>query len=161
MNLLRWLREPEVIGQPECPLLHRWTLFDVGRRRPDPSKPERIVRSGLKGMVHHFLPESRDRDPHDHPRPFVTVVLRGWYDDVSRQDDSTNITRRMRAGMVRYRSPMHTHTTYAGPCGAWTFVVMGPLRRPWGFWREGRWWPWRRYEELFGHGFRCDGDEDI
>lgn len=126
----------EVIGVPECPILHRWTLLKV---------------AGCKLLLHHFLPESRDRDPHDHPCSFVTLVLRGGYVDISSAGRD-----RLRAGSVRRRRAEHRHVTIAGPRGAWTLVVMGPKRRPWGFWREGRWWPWRRYEQWFGHGFRCE-----
>lgn len=154
--LVRFIREPEVIGVPECPLLHRWTLLDVGRRVPDPSKPERMIRSGFKFMVHHFLPESRDRDPHDHPRPFLTVVLRGGYENHEKVADGIVRVEHMKPGTIRLRSATHAHTTYAGSNGCWTFVVMGPLERPWGFWKDGKWWPWRIYEEKFGHGMRCD-----
>jgi hypothetical protein len=39
--------------------------------------------------------------------------------------------------------------------GATTLVIMGRLRREWGFWRDGRWYPWRRFERLFGLNWRC------
>lgn len=29
--MIRWLRAPEVIGIPECPLMHRWTLHAGAR----------------------------------------------------------------------------------------------------------------------------------
>lgn len=127
----------EVIGQPECPILHRRTLVST--------------RLG-KILWHYFLPTSRDRDPHDHPASFLTIVLWGGYDDVS--PDGT--VDRLRAGSIRRRQAEHTHTTYAGPRGARTLVLMGPKRKDWGFLREGRYWPWRVYERRFGHGFRCE-----
>ncbi len=40
--------------------------------------------------------------------------------------------------------------------GCWTLVLMGPVRRRWGFWRDGRWWFWRDYERVFGFGMRCE-----
>lgn len=126
----------EVIGQPECPILRRRTLL--------------AGRAG-KLLLHHFFAESRDRDPHDHPAAFLTIVLWGGYDDV--QPDGT--VDRLRAGSIRFRRARHTHTTYAGPKGAITLVVMGPKTKPWGFLRDGRYWPWRIYERRFGHGFRC------
>jgi hypothetical protein len=127
----------EVIGQAECPLMHRWTLLSC--------------RFG-KLLVHHFLPTQRDRDAHDHPRSFVTIVVRGGYDDV--QPDGT--LDRVYAPAIRYRPAEHAHVTMAGPKGAWTIVLMGPQRREWGFWRDAKWWPWRAYESVHGSSFRCD-----
>lgn len=62
----RFLPDTEVIGPPECPLMHRWTLAS---------------RFGRKVILHHFLPNATDAVPHDHPASFVTIVLRGGYDD--------------------------------------------------------------------------------
>lgn len=165
----------EVIGQPECPILLRRTL---------------VANRFGKILLHYFLPTSRDRDPHDHPASFVTIVLRGGYDDIQpcsfcsaeapgwvlgEESNDWRHARPMapceecgatgrgavdevRAPAIRFRSAEHTHTTIAGPEGAWTLVLMGPKRKPWGFLRDGRWWLWRQYEERFGHGFRCPDD---
>lgn len=132
----------EVIGVPECPLIYRWTLLDFGKKVG-------------KVMVHYFLPTQRDRDPHDHPRSFVTLVLRGGYDDI--QPNGT--VDQVRGPAIRFRPAAHAHITVAGKRGAWTVVIMGPLERDWGFIREGLWWPWRRYEDKFGLNFRCDSDD--
>lgn len=61
-------RFAEVIGPPDCPIMLRWTLVKL---------------CGRKLMVHHFLPNADDRACHDHPSPFITMVLRGWYDDMA------------------------------------------------------------------------------
>jgi hypothetical protein len=152
----------ELIGPPDCPILTRWTLLNLGPRVG-------------KLLLHRFLPNADDRDVHDHPRPFVTVVLLGGYDDLAPCEvcpGSGWVTPRtscsacegrgvvlreiMRAGMVRRRPAEHRHRTRVHETGCTTLVWMGPLRRPWGFWRRGRWWPWREYEERFGFGMRCD-----
>lgn len=164
---LRARLRPEVIGAPECPLIHRWTLLELGPRVMEGSGPSRVY----KLLLHHFLPTSRERDPHDHPRPFWTFVLWGEYTDESLRpaaligdngrvlsEHCGNLLHRetMRAGMVRYRRARHMHRTWAGERGAWTLVLMGPKRREWGFLRGGGWLPWRQYEENFGHGMRCE-----
>jgi hypothetical protein len=159
--VIAWLRNPEVIGPPDCPILHRWTLLDLGPRVG-------------KLMVHHFLPNADDRDVHDHPRPFWTYIVRGGYDDLVPCEcagtawegcagcvgrgglPGLRIGDRMRGGMLRRRPAEHAHRTRVGPRGCWTIVVMGPLQRRWGFWRRGKWWFWRDYEAEFGFAMRCE-----
>lgn len=163
---MRLVPKREVIGQADCPLMYRWTLVNLGNRLG-------------KLMVHYFLPTARDRDFHDHPRSFVTFVFRGGYDDITPCPscrgtatlgtvdgifihcmqlgcDRGRVTGRVRAPALRFRRADHAHITVAGECGAWSLCAMGPLRRDWGFWRAGTWWPWRRYEEHFGGSFRCE-----
>jgi len=174
---------PEVIGDPECPILHRWTFLGdrLARRLP------------VKLLLHHFLPNADDRDTHDHPRPFWTFVLWGGYDDFVPCEQCNGVGAlsywpsgpdgpertgdcpwcgidhgtprglvrgdRMRVGMLRFRHETYAHRTRVLPSGCWTLVVMGPYRRRWGFWREGKWWSFRDYADTFGFGMRC-GDED-
>jgi hypothetical protein len=176
----------EVIGPPDCPILHRWTLLNLG---------ERVG----KLLLHRFYPNADDRAVHDHPRGFITVVLRGGYDDLvpclfcggtgCRPEGATfasvlppdegveppwpsplwrrctacraGLVRgdKMRAGSIAYRPAHHRHRTRVLPEGCWTVVVMGPLRQPWGFFMGGRKWEWEEFERRFGFGMRC-GDED-
>jgi len=185
MNPLTYARNPEVIGAPDCPLIHRWTLKPwADRKRPGDSERWKL-------MLHHFLSNADDRDVHDHPRGFVTLVLWGRYDDwvpcatcqgsgVFRatlgwsdgkpsewalepcafcDGHGLRIGDRMRPGMLRHRPASHAHRTKVGPKGCWTLVVMGPASRKWGFWREGRWWFWKDYEAEFGFAMRCDTDD--
>lgn len=158
--------KPEVIGPESCPILHRWTLIG------GTNKASKIP---FKLMVHHFLPHADERDVHDHPRGFTSLVLRGSYDDMApcaRCEHSDGpegcsecggtgvaLNERMKPGMLRYRPPEHRHRTKVGPHGCWTIVLMGPLKREWGFWHKGKWFLWRDYEARFGVGMRC-GDED-
>lgn len=171
------LLSPEIIGPPECPILKRWTL--IPWREPKDDRAE----ARFKLMVHHFLPNADDRDLHDHPRPFWTLVLRGFYDDIKpcdwckstgnmyhdvegeRQTDgyclgcgSTGMVlrERMGPGKLRFRPASHVHRTKVGPSGCWTLVLMGPLQRRWGFWHLGEWWYWKDHERVFGFGMRCD-----
>lgn len=163
-------RFAEVIGPPDCPIMIRWTLF--GRGGESPWSPR------LKLLIHHFLPNADDRDVHDHPRPFWTLILKGYYDDLKPctypgcngegfmlPDDwpcpechgsGVAMRERMSAGMLRFRPASHIHRTRVGPQGCWTLVLMGPLRRRWGFWRFGEWFYWKDYERKFGFGMRCD-----
>lgn len=129
----------EEIGAPDCPLMHRWTLLDL---------------SAWKLLVHHFLPNASDTDYHDHPRSFLTVVIYGGYTDRT----PWGVVDALRAGSIRFRDAEHAHITTVGPRGCWTVVVMGPKRRKWGFWRDGKWWHWQAFEREFGLAMRCDRD---
>lgn len=149
-----WQPNPEVIGPPDCPIMHRWTLVG-GHKAGEATKVSGTGRRRFKILLHHFLPNANDRAEHDHPCDFVTVVLAGRYDDLSPAGRE-----RMRPGKIRRRRAEHRHTTVAGPRGCWTLVLMGPKRRAWGFWKEGRWLPWRLHERLYGYGFRCPDDKD-
>lgn len=164
----RWPIRREVIGPPECPIIHRWTLVKT--------------RWG-KLLLHRFLPNADDRAVHDHPASFVTLVLRGGYDDhvpCSRceglgywwrldgkrrpcarcEGNGMVLGDRMRPGMVRLRPAEHRHRTRVGPRGCWTLVLMGPKRREWGFWKDARWWPWAEHERAFGFGMRCPDSQE-
>lgn len=75
---------PEVIGDPACPILHRWTLLPpfwgkkVHSARHDGWVPDWLP----KLLLHHFLPNADERHSHDHPRGFWTFVFKGGYDDM-------------------------------------------------------------------------------
>lgn len=143
---------PEVIGPPECPIMHRWTLLGGDRQRADGTTWQRPV----KLLLHHFLPGSGDRDQHNHPRPFWTIVLRGEYLDESTDAEGRTVREVMTQGTARLRPSHHRHRTLTSPDqDCWTLVLMGPVRRPWGFWRGGRFWPYRAYKARFGEGMRC------
>lgn len=169
------MKEREVIGNPDCPIMYRRTLLDVGP---------------FKLLHHEFVPGSDDKDPHDHPRSFVTFVYRGGYIDVTPcahprclggkllpvhgnagENAAIPPPRRLAecptcGGMgelyeyvlspaLRFRRAEHAHITRS-PQGAKSIVAMGPIRREWGFWRSGTWWPMRKYLDRFGQAFRCD-----
>lgn len=143
-RLLEWVRKPEVIGHEECPIFLRWTLVKIGKR---------------KLLLHYFLPNSIERDFHDHPWPFTTLVLRGWYDDIHMTPSGPE-RERLHAPTYASRPALHTHRTMTGHRGCWTIVLTGGWERKWGFWRDGQWWQWRVYEQTFGEGFRCGTDDD-
>lgn len=141
----------EIIGPLACPILGRRTLVDFGPKVG-------------KVLWHRFLPNASDKDQHDHPRSFLTIMLRGSYLDISlaKVEEREHSHRlgvvydEVRAPAVRFRPATHAHITKVGPKGATTLVIMGPLRREWGFWRDKKWWPWRDYERKYGLDFRCD-----
>lgn len=152
----------EAIGNPECPIMNRWTLAGY-----DPNG-----RTGFRLYLHHFFRKADDRDVHDHPCAFFTFCLFGSYEDVQlceschgtgrvtrcRDCDGqgSTIRDRVRFGSFRYRPAEHTHRTRSGRFGAWTLVLMLPKSRSWGFWRDGKWWSAKAYEDEYGPAMRCE-----
>lgn len=126
-----------LIGDPACPILKRVTF--------------RIPVIGYKLRLHKFYPDTSDRDTHDHPWWFITVVLRGGYKDVALDGKVDNL----RPGSIRFRSAHHAHKTFAGPKGCTTFVFGPDAFREWGFFPDGKWMPWKKYMAKFGHGMQC------
>lgn len=124
-------------GNGACPVyLERWILgeaFNCG------------------AYLHHFIGDDWAIDPHDHPRRFISIGLRGWYwEDVF--DPSTGRRRstfRFQAPWFRSFPADHLHLVRAAECGdCWTLVIVLPKSRAWGFVQDGQWIPFKRY--VFG-----------
>jgi hypothetical protein len=126
----------EIIGPAECPILLRRTLA--------------ACRFG-KLLLHEFMPNATDGAFHDHPASFLTFVLHGGYTDVTPEGKHDHVN----APTVRFRRAEHAHITEVGVLGCTTFVVMFRKRRDWGFFRDDKWYEWRRFERLFGLNWRC------
>ena len=105
-----------------------------------------IFRCPLGGvMLHKIMREDLDRELHDHPWAFFSIVLRGGYV----QEEFAN-TR----GDVRFR---RIETANWMPHGVahriawllrhptWTLVFTGPKRSSWGFFTADGWVPWREW----------------
>lgn len=129
----------QVIGGPADPYLRRWYVI--------PRNPV------LNVYVHQFLRSDDDRALHDHPWWFVSLMLRGAYDEVTERGPV-----RRRAGSIAFRRAEHRHrveldwidgrTRREIPC--WTLIVTGRRSRTWGFWcrRLIDTWSADTYEEL-------------
>jgi hypothetical protein len=152
-RVLERLWVTEVIGQDECPLMLRWTIVKLPFG---------------KLMIHHFPPNVTDRDPHDHPSPFISLILKGGYFniewikvDLPGQEHMAEVEWLGRGRLVLRRAK-HMHITETSDQGAWTLVLMGPkTRREWGFLRlaDDKWWEWKAYVERWGGVVRCDTGE--
>lgn len=149
-----WPRE--TVGEPACPLFYRWLLGGWSRRRPASQSTHEC-----KIMLHHFLPDTADLDaPHDHPWPFVTIVLRGGYIDTHIPDPARphrTVRTLLSAPAIAFRPARYAHTTETASQGAWTLVITGWSNRQWGFWRDGRWYSLADYQRLFGFVKRVCG----
>lgn len=132
----RLCRYETMSGNGACPVyLERWTILLA-------------FKCGL--YLHHFLGDDWALDPHDHPRRFVSIGLKGWYhEDVFDTAGKLVATHRYQAPWFRTFPAKHTHRVRAAECGnVWTLVIVLPKSRDWGFVQNGKWVQFRDY--VFG-----------
>ena len=128
----RWLKrflsgQPhQIIGGLDDPYMLRWYVI--------PRNPL------INVYVHKFVRSDDDRALHDHPWWFVSLILRGQYDEVTERGVG-----RRRAGTVAFRPAEWRHRVRllalsgsdlrkGGELPCWTVIITGPKRRGWGFW---------------------------
>lgn len=101
-------------------------------------------------MLHRFEGPDPRRTLHDHPWPFVSIVLRGGYierrlDPVTMTVDETRLVRR--ANVAR-TGAAHAIVRLLR-CPTWTLVFTGARRRTWGYWEplDGESWSWTEFDK--------------
>lgn len=97
-------------------------------------------------MLHRIYRPDRQRDLHDHPWSFFSVVLWGSY-----IENTPTGLKKCRWWNWKRTTDRHS-IRECSRRPVWTLVFTGPKRRTWGFWvDEGtRFVPWREYEKLYG-----------
>jgi hypothetical protein len=126
-----------VIGAdaPDGPLLIRYVLF-------------RCAAWGV--YLHHLMRSDHERALHDHPWPFVSIVLAGGYSEIHDQTLDHREARQFRApGSVLVR-PAEWRHRFVLTKPAWTLVIVGRRCRKWGFFTSKGWCWWRKYDPQLG-----------
>ncbi len=129
-----------------------WSWFEV----PDALHPTRVYLRRLRVIqtpwfgvyLHWIYAPDRDRDPHDHPWPFVSWILRGGYTErvwVKMWHESVGFTRKRDRWSGHTMSTTVAHSVTAVDPGTVTFVVVGRRCRQWGFWTDQGWVAWPDY----------------
>jgi hypothetical protein len=101
-------------------------------------------------FVHKFL-KSDTEDVHDHPWPFLTVILRGGYYEWTPQFNSkgekiAEIARWCGPGSFRWASAHKYHRVEIDPdVECWTLFMPGIKQRDWGFLVKNKWIQWEQY----------------
>ncbi len=129
-------RKEEINGHEQCPTyLYRWTLLRLGKL--------------CALYLHHFVGDDWALDFHDHPKRFVSIGLWGSYVEVTPAPKliSGVCEDVYRAPWIRTFPATHKHRLRMIAPGAtcWTLVLVTRAVRPWGFWKDGQWMPWRAY----------------
>lgn len=134
MRIIKYLivppsRPPDfVIGDASAPYLRRWWLIPRNR--------------WMNVYLHQFLRDDDDRALHDHPWPWISIVLRGEYIEHTIASGGIRKERRYGAGSIRMRLPWHAHRLALPPGQheTWTLFITGPRVRKWGFHHPARGW---------------------
>lgn len=101
--------------------------------------------------IHQIVLEDQDRHPHNHPWPFLSIVLKGGYMELWGQEGDYNpsIVRKVSRWSYHTHTDVHRITGFKNrgeKSGVWTLVFTGPLKHKWGFQTEEGLVPWDQYE---------------
>lgn len=104
--------------------------------------------------VHHILRSDFDRHLHDHPWPFITVILKGGYFEERPlfRDYPASLTHEptvihwhgpgsvlLRSARARHRLSLPQHRS------TWTLFISGPRSQSWGFYTKAGKVHWSEY----------------
>ncbi|GMV81224.1 MAG: hypothetical protein AMXMBFR7_24080 [Planctomycetota bacterium] len=108
------------------PYLYRYTLLYL---------------PGFRLYLHRIFRADGDRHLHDHPWNFTSLVLKGGY----REETPQGIFERRAGALIRHKAEDYHRILELYTQSAWTLVLCGRKRRPWGFLVGNRWIPWNEY----------------
>ena len=130
--------EKVIIGPIDNPLLIRRILF-------------RLPRLGF--YLHKLCRSDYDRALHDHPWPFISIILHGSYIEVHDQTiDGNPVHEWHGAGSILIRPAEWRHRFILNPDDGptWTLVIVGRRQRKWGFFLPDGWCWWRKHNSDLG-----------
>jgi hypothetical protein len=143
MRLTKTIKRQVIYGDKGEPYLIRWAL--------------NTRFGGVK--LHHILRSDEDRDCHDHPWSFLSIILRGGYFEHTPHPNFERSTQRRWYGpgsilwrpapsIHRLELPEPTRSPLNVPEDntAWSLVFTGPKKREWGFHTVCGFIPWFRYQ---------------
>jgi hypothetical protein len=113
----------------------------------------RIIQTPWFGVYLHDIYEpDGDRDPHNHPWKFISIVLRGYYVERVYPDPAghphyflAHMHKRFSAHRMDTTS---AHRIVTAAPGLKTLILTGKRQSGWGFYRDGEYISWQDYEEL-------------
>lgn len=94
-----------------------------------------LVGRFVAARVHDILRSDLERHLHNHPWPYITVILRGGYHEVTAGPDGKEVRKWYGPGSVLFRGYKHFHRLEKptdGPCVT-LFFMLGRHAQPWGY----------------------------
>lgn len=116
----------------------------------------RIIQTPWFGIyVHDIYEPDADRDPHNHPWSFISIVLRGSYIERLYEDPLNHRDRwvskfHLKRSVHRMGRKSAHRIVKASP-GLKTLILVGPRRANWGFFTDKGYVPWQEYEKVEGY----------
>jgi hypothetical protein len=147
--MVEWLWRAFARALARCPRVVEW-LLGCARRRPYFHLPGYMDRWWLVPpgwhlpftiRFHRILRADNERDMHDHPWAFRTMLLEGWY-----VEERHGVVRRLSAGMTATCDLGEFHRiSQVSDGGVLTLVVLRAKGSSWGFLTPEGWVHWRKY----------------
>jgi len=110
-----------------------------------------LIRTPWFEVKLHFMQgPDPERDPHDHPWPFLSLVLRGSYTEHRHLGFGHNTHASLEYTHRWYNwmpQPTQAHRIVAVEPGTVTLVLTGGRSREWGFHTRDGWVPWHEYKD--------------
>jgi hypothetical protein len=167
-RFIEWLVARVIARAQRTPYFHlegymeRWWFFggSARDRREDHELGwertwlDRLIGRFVAVRIHRIISSDDVRALHDHPWWFVTVIMRGGYLEVLPEDQGQPAScdryynRKIwrRPGSVVFHRGTDRHRLEIRPGSeCWTFFIMGPVWRDWGFHTHHGWVYWRDY----------------
>lgn len=131
---------------------------------PDAANPDRVYLRRLRILqtpwfalyLHFIFLPDEDRDPHDHPFPFWSMIVRGGYTETIWRVVSLNglrgishdsRTQTWRRGSI-HKTPLdRAHMITILAPGTITLVFCGPKVQEWGFYPDSKFKDWQAYNK--------------
>lgn len=114
----------------------------------------RIVQTPWFSVYLHDIHEpDGDRDPHNHPWSFISVILRGHYTERFHPFPEKLIGRNVFYDQTWRRFSVHrmgrdtAHRIVEAAPGLKTLIITGPRRGGWGFFTPDGYVPWQEYKD--------------
>lgn len=134
--------------------MRRGWVFRLGPRHQS-SRYRQSSTGWFSARIHHILRSDKDRDLHDHPQDYCSIILRGGYTELTPVYVYKENLERVIAGtkttwygpgsaLFRRAEDLHRLLLPAGP--TISLFITGPRRREWGFQTSEGWVPWKEYE---------------
>lgn len=107
-----------------------WVMPEILLTKDENGDPHPYTWIPFIARLHHIRSKDGDRDLHDHPADYRTIILRGWYVE----EDIYGVRHKRIAGQTITARAQNFHTIVEiSPGGVWTLFMLGKRINDWGF----------------------------
>jgi len=147
MSIVEWFAKRfnsfTIIDADGTPYLRRYYIFKT---------------KWLKVYIHEILRSDNDRDRHDHPWNFTSVILRNGYEE----EMLHGTFKRGVGSVIRHKAEDSHKLTLANGNPVWTLFIAGKKRREWGFHTPEGWVHWKPYlDKKFAGHYRTEEEQGL